>query len=69
MVFAGMPSECLPVEGQKRGRLSYTITNAPTGAKVEVLLKAKAFRVVKMAPFDKNGYSEHDIYGQVFPCY
>lgn len=63
-----MPSECLPVEGQKRGRLSYTITNASTGAKVEVLLKAKAFRIVKMAPFDKDGYLEYDVW-ICFPRY
>ena len=68
-----MPAECLPLEGQKRGRLSYTITNSSTGAKVEVLLKAKAFRIVKMAPFDKDGYLEHIliciyVYGCLFPC-
>ena len=50
----GMPEECFPV-GTKRGRLSYTIYNEASGAKVEVLLKAKAFRVVKIGLFDKNG--------------
>ena len=49
-----MPEECLPV-GTKRGKLSYTIYNEASGAKVEVLLKAKAFRVVKIARFDRNG--------------
>ena len=49
-----MPEECLPV-GTKRGRLSYTIYNEATGAKVEVLLKGKAFRISKIALFDRNG--------------
>ena len=51
-----MPAECLPVEGNPRGRLSYTITNESSGAKIEVLLKAKAFRIVKIARFSKTGH-------------
>ena len=50
-----MPKECLPVEGKPRGRLSYTITSS-SGAKVEVLLKAKAFRIIKMAVFSRTGH-------------
>lgn len=61
---AGMPAECLPVEGKPRGRLSYTITNEASGAKVEVLLKAKAFRIVKIARFSKTGYLD----SLAFPC-
>eukprot|EP00435_Cladocopium_sp_Y103_P018958 s3509_g4.t1 len=37
-----------------RGRLSYTIGN-PSGAKVEVLLKGRAFRIVKIGVHDKQG--------------
>eukprot|EP00438_Fugacium_kawagutii_P030696 Skav213050 [mRNA] locus=scaffold364:31684:34669:+ [translate_table: standard] len=51
----GMPAECLPPNESKRGRLSYTISNDASGARVEVLLKARAFRVVKMSPFDQHG--------------
>ena len=61
---AGMPAECLPVEGKPRGRLSYTITDEASGAKVEVLLKARAFRIVKIARFSKKGY----LVSFVFPC-
>ena len=52
---SGMPEECLPCDG-KRGRLSYTIYNEASGAKVEVLLKGRAFRISKLARFDKKGY-------------
>ncbi len=45
----------MPVEGKKRGRLSYTIENAKTGAKIEVLLKGKAFRIVRIAVVKPNG--------------
>ena len=50
-----MPDECLPVPGKPRGRLSYTITNDASGAKVEVLLKAKAFRIVRVAILSPTG--------------
>ena len=53
--WSGMPEECLPHDG-KRGRLSYTISNEASGAKVEVLLKGRAFRISKLARFDKTGY-------------
>ena len=49
----GMPEECMPPE--KRGKLSYTIQNSKTTAKVEVLLKHQAFRVVKIAVVDPTG--------------
>ncbi|CAL1166175.1 unnamed protein product [Cladocopium goreaui] len=49
----GMPEECMPPE--KRGKLSYTIQNSKTAAKVEVLLKHKAFHVVKISVVDHNG--------------
>ena len=39
--------EAMP-QMEKRGRLSYTITSSRTKARVEVLLKGKAFRIVKM---------------------
>ena len=52
---SGMPHECLP--GKSRGRLSYTICNDCTGAKVEVLLKQRAFRISKIARFTKTGHS------------
>lgn len=42
-----MPEEAMP-QGPRKGRLSYTVTNATTGAKVEVLLKQRAFRLVKV---------------------
>lgn len=42
-----MPAECLPTTTRK-GRFSYTIQQQG-GAKIEVLLKAKAFRIVKVA--------------------
>ena len=48
-----MPEECMPPA--KRGKLSYTIQNSKTAAKVEVLLKHQAFRVVKIAVVDPNG--------------
>jgi len=51
-----MPDECLPIPGKPRGRLSYTINNEPSGAKVEVLLKAQAFRIVKLALHDRAGF-------------
>lgn len=61
--FPGMPQECMPHDEQKRGRLSYTISNDASGAKVEVLLKGRAFRIVRMAPFDKDGYLERNMQG------
>ena len=51
----GMPDECLPVPGKPRGRLSYTISNDASGAKVEVLLKARAFRIVRVAIMSPTG--------------
>ena len=50
-----MPEECKPMEGKKRGQLSYTIENAKTGAKIEVLLKGKAFRIVRIAVLKPTG--------------
>ncbi len=44
---AGMPQLALP-QGFRKGRLSYTVTSHATGAKVEVLLKQKAFRITLM---------------------
>ena len=44
---AGMPAEAHP-QSAKRGRLSYTLTSSRTGAKIEVLLKQKAFRISKI---------------------
>lgn len=55
----GMPEECMPPE--KRGKLSYTIQNSKTAAKVEVLLKHKAFRVVKISVVDHNGAFANNI--------
>ena len=54
-----MPEECMPPE--KRGKLSYTIQNSKTAAKVEVLLKHKAFRVVKISVVDHNGAFANNI--------
>ena len=51
----GMPDECLPDPGKTRGRLSYTTTNEASGAKVEVLLKARAFRIVRLAILSTTG--------------
>ena len=48
---AGMPIEALP-QGTRKGRLSYTVTSAQTGAKIEVHLKGKAFRIVKVGSLD-----------------
>ncbi len=45
-MLAGMPMEALP-QGPRKGKLSYTIKSAATQAKVEVLLKGKAFRIVQ----------------------
>lgn len=44
---AGMPEEALP-QGPRKGKLSYTIVSTATNAKIEVLLKGKAFRIVKV---------------------
>ena len=67
--FPGMPKECLPVDGKPRGRLSYTITSS-SGAKVEVLLKAKAFRIVKIAVVSRAGHleSKHHCASSVISC-
>lgn len=51
-----MPTDALP-QGVRKGKLSYTVTSAESGAKVEVLLKQKAFRVVKLGIL--NGPSAH----------
>ena len=60
-VPGGMPMECMPVEGKKRGRLSYTIEDGKSGAKVEVLLKGKAFRIVKISVISPNGSLKQDL--------
>ena len=54
-----MPNECLPVPGKPRGRLSYTISNDASGAKIEVLLKSRAFRIVKIAVHSRTGDLVH----------
>lgn len=46
----GMPSGALP-QGPRKGRLSYTVSSS-NGAKIEVLLKGKAFRIVKIGARD-----------------
>ena len=51
-----MPTDALP-QGVRKGRLSYTVTSAETGAKIEVLLKQKAFRIVRQGIL--NGPSAH----------
>lgn len=50
-----MPTEALP-QGARKGRLSYTVTSPSTGAKVEVLLKQRAFRISRVGA--KNGRFE-----------
>ena len=44
--LADMPQAAQPQQ-ERKGKLSYTVCSKSTGAKVEVLLKGKAFRVVK----------------------
>ena len=46
-----MPA-CARPQGYRKGRLSYTICSPTTKARVEVLLKGKAFRVVKVGEKD-----------------
>lgn len=43
----------MPVPGKTRGRLSYTVGDQ-SGVRVEVLLKGRAFRIVKM-PKNSDG--------------
>lgn len=50
-ILPGMPSEALPQVARK-GRLSYTIS-AKSGARVEVLLKHKAFRISRYVGVEK----------------
>ena len=47
----GMPSDALP-QSIRKGKLSYTVTSPHTGAKVEVHLKGKAFRIIKVGTKD-----------------
>ena len=49
----GMPKEALP-QHQRKGKLSYTVTSPETGAKIEVLLKGRAFRITKVG--SHNGH-------------
>eukprot|EP00435_Cladocopium_sp_Y103_P075234 s37_g55.t1 len=53
----GMPTEALP-QGPRKGRLSYTVTSSHTGAKVEVHLKGKAFRIIKVGSCDGKPLKE-----------
>ena len=46
-----MPESAKP-HATRKGRLSYTVTSPTTGAKVEVLIKGKAFRIIKMGSKD-----------------
>ena len=48
---AGMPKDALP-QGPRKGRLSYTVTSTQAGAKIEVHLKGKAFRITKVGSHD-----------------
>ena len=50
-----MPADALPAAGKKRGKLSYTIEDPGSVAKVEVLLKHQAFRVVRVAEASPSG--------------
>ncbi|CAL1128775.1 unnamed protein product [Cladocopium goreaui] len=52
----GMPEHALP-QGYRKGRLSYTISSPTSKARVEVLLKQRAFRIVKIG--EKDGYWDH----------
>ena len=45
-----MPEEALPTRGRK-GKLSYTVSSE-NEAKVEVLLKGRAFRIIRMGKVD-----------------
>ena len=54
MAPVGMPAELLP-SGKRRGRLSYTVEDKASGAKIEVLLKHHAFRVVRCAEKTPSG--------------
>ncbi len=55
MVPTGMPERALP-QSFRKGRLSYTIIAPSSGAKIEVLLKQKAFRITKVG--EENGKLE-----------
>ena len=59
----GMPHEALP-QHHRKGKLTYTVTSAETGAKVEVHLKGKAFRVIKVGT--RNGFSDLRTLGSNF---
>lgn len=52
-ILGGMPA-CAYPQAYRKGRLSYTICSSATGAKVECLLKAKAFRILKVG--ERDGY-------------
>ena len=54
--WGGMPEHALP-QGYRKGRLSYTISSPTSKARVEVLLKQRAFRIVKIG--EKDGYWDH----------
>ena len=51
-----MPAECFPPG--KRGKLSYTINDPVSSARVEVLLKGRAFRLIKLG-VSENGFLDN----------
>ena len=62
MAPVGMPAELLP-SGKRRGRLPYTVQDQASGAKIEVLLKHRAFRVVCCAEKTPSGILPNYICG------
>ncbi len=65
MVPTGMP-ECAVPQSYRKGRLSYTIIAPSSGAKIEVLLKQKAFRITKVG--EENGKLEKPKKGCFLIC-
>ena len=51
--LGGMPA-CAYPQGYRKGRLSYTIVSPTTNARIEVLLKGKAFRIQRIG--ERDGY-------------
>ena len=63
----GMPACALP-QSFRKGKLSYTISSTNTKARIEVLLKQRAFRIVKIGEKDGcYGQEQNGFKGFVLP--
>lgn len=63
--MAGLPKDAYP-QSVRKGKYSFTVGSPHTGAKIEVLLKQKAFRIVKQGMINGTWATKTILFGLAY---